>query len=159
MRPRLIALVLIVILTQGCGGGWFARQAPPVGPTPRESLLAADRGYNQFCSENGLLAAYDRMMADAGLQLPDGAEPLYGKTSILDEIRKIDGGVKLCWDPVDGAVAASGELGWTWGTFTMSWEEDARLRTSRGKYLNVWVKDSDGQWKIKVDIGNSSPAR
>jgi ketosteroid isomerase-like protein len=64
----------------------------------------------------------------------------------------------LAWEPQNGEVAISGELGYTWGLFTLSWMEDDGLeKKSYGKYLNIWKKSSSGSWKVVVDIGNSSP--
>lgn len=37
-------------------------------------------------------------------------------------------------------------------------EADTVKSVSHGKYLNIWEKDADGNWKVAVDMGNSSPA-
>jgi len=36
-------------------------------------------------------------------------------------------------------------------------DEDNKKITSHGKYLNVWLRQSDGTWKVRVDMGNKNP--
>ena len=61
-------------------------------------------------------------------------------------------------DTKKASVSASGDMGWTWGIYVMTVREaDGTVRTSHGKYLNVWEKQPDGEWKVVADIGNESP--
>jgi ketosteroid isomerase-like protein len=48
--------------------------------------------------------------------------------------------------------AASGDLGYTTGTYKASMNGAAE----QGKYVEVWKKQSDGQWKVRADIFNSN---
>ena len=43
----------------------------------------------------------------------------------------------------------SGDLGYTWGTYTVG---PARNPSQRGHYVRVWVRERNGQWKIAMDI-------
>ena len=57
-------------------------------------------------------------------------------------------------------VARSGDLGYTWGTFTIA----PRTVTARGRgqsqtvnieagfYVRVWVRERSGQWKVALDV-------
>jgi ketosteroid isomerase-like protein len=57
-------------------------------------------------------------------------------------------------------VARSGDLGYTWGTYTIA----PRTVTSRGRgesqtvnveagfYVRVWVRERSGQWKVALDV-------
>lgn len=64
----------------------------------------------------------------------------------------------LDWVPVAGGVAGSGDLGWTWGTYTATYPgPDGEMGESSGKYLNVWVMTDDG-WRVRVDMGNAGGA-
>jgi ketosteroid isomerase-like protein len=57
-------------------------------------------------------------------------------------------------------VARSGDLGYTWGTYTIA----PRTITSRGRgesqtvnveagfYVRVWVRERNGQWKVALDV-------
>jgi ketosteroid isomerase-like protein len=55
-------------------------------------------------------------------------------------------------------VAKSGELGWTWGTYELHTKDaDGKPVIRYGKYVNVWRKQKNGEWKVIVDLGNPSP--
>jgi len=65
------------------------------------------------------------------------------------------GKVPLTWKPSGGEIAASGDLGFTYGTWEMpSKDKDGRAITRTGKYQTTWKKQRDGTWKIVADIGN-----
>jgi len=49
-------------------------------------------------------------------------------------------------------------MGWTWGKYVLSFNDEDGVEQKRyGKYLNIWTRQEDGQWKVAVDMGNSSP--
>ena len=64
---------------------------------------------------------------------------------------------RLTWSPVGADIAASGDLGYTWGTFEFhSKDKDGKDVVDQGKYMSVWKKQADGSWKVAVDMGNAS---
>ena len=68
------------------------------------------------------------------------------------------GNYTLNWSPQFAKIANSGELGYTLGTYVLSYKDDeGKEQKSYGKYLNIWEKQTDGNWKVAVDIGNESP--
>lgn len=60
------------------------------------------------------------------------------------------------WKATKAEVAKSGDLGYTSGTYEMN-ETDAagKPKTDKGKYLAVWKKQADGNWKCVVDMFSS----
>jgi ketosteroid isomerase-like protein len=53
-------------------------------------------------------------------------------------------------------VAKSGELGYTSGTYQMTFNDPSGKPISdTGKYVTVWKKQSDGGWKVLLDSFNS----
>ena len=55
-------------------------------------------------------------------------------------------------------VAASGDLGVTWGFYTVERQDPvAEEGKAYGKYVTVWRKQADGRWKATLDIGNPGP--
>jgi ketosteroid isomerase-like protein len=122
----------------------------------KASLLETDRRFANTSEQLGPAAAFDQFMADDAMMMPSGTLPLYGRESIKALMSRAD--FELTWEPQDGEVSASGDMGWTWGTSLVSWTDDSgETQVRYGKYLNVWRK-IDGQWKVAVDIGNESPA-
>ena len=62
----------------------------------------------------------------------------------------------IVWHPKKAEVAGSGELGYTIGSYEMSFRQPrGKLFFDKGKYLMVWKKQSDGAWKVLFDISNS----
>ena len=58
-------------------------------------------------------------------------------------------------------VARSGDLGYTWGTFTIAPTRTVRaggrgepqtLNVQAGFYVRVWVRERNGQWRVALDV-------
>lgn len=63
-------------------------------------------------------------------------------------------GDRFTWWPDTAVVAGSGDLGYTLGRYAIVGAGDQAGDTiARGHYVTVWQKQSDGSWKIAVDIG------
>jgi uncharacterized protein (TIGR02246 family) len=64
--------------------------------------------------------------------------------------------LKITWRADKADVAKSGELGYTSGTYQMSFSDPAGKTVSdKGKYVTVWTKQTDGSWKVLLDIFNT----
>jgi ketosteroid isomerase-like protein len=50
-------------------------------------------------------------------------------------------------------MAASGELGYTYGTYQLKSRATDSLM-GVGKYATIWIKQADGTWKAILDTGN-----
>jgi len=65
--------------------------------------------------------------------------------------------VALNWKPVSANVSDSGDLGYTFGTYELSFDGPGGVRiVDNGKYMTVWKKGLDGSWKIAADMFNTS---
>lgn len=121
-------------------------------------LLNVDRDFAQLSEKEGSAEAFKAYLADDALQLPNGGQPISGRDSIYMSMSK-GPEVQLRWEPQEAVVSALDDMGYTWGTYTATWKgADGKMKTSHGKYLNVWRKQDDGTWKVVVDMGNQSPA-
>lgn len=63
-------------------------------------------------------------------------------------------GVGLTFGPTHIEVAASNDLAFEIGTYTLAFDRDGGRIEDRGKYVVVW-KRLDGTWKAAADILNS----
>jgi uncharacterized protein (TIGR02246 family) len=52
-------------------------------------------------------------------------------------------------------IKHSGDLAYDVGRYTMSVPRDGGKRQDRGKYLTVWRRQPDGDWKIVADTWSS----
>jgi len=65
-------------------------------------------------------------------------------------------GFSVVWTVNSADVSASGDMGYTLGTFIFSATmPDGSNITDPGKYTTVWKKQADGSWKVAVDTFNS----
>ena len=123
----------------------------------RKKLLDMDYEFARASVKKGPSAAFYLYLADNAMQLPEGSLPIYGRTAIYETMKGDH--YDLLWTPVKAEVARSGELGWTWGKYVVVVRNDDGTETKMfGKYLNIWRKQTDGKWKVVVDMGNSSPS-
>jgi ketosteroid isomerase-like protein len=64
--------------------------------------------------------------------------------------------LKITWHADKADVAKSGELGYTSGTYQMTFTDPAgKPVPDKGKYVTVWTKQADGSWKVLLDIFNT----
>ncbi len=62
----------------------------------------------------------------------------------------------ISWKTVHAAVAKSGDLGYTAGTYEASFKgPDGKQVSEKGKYVCTWRKQKDGTWKAIHDIWNA----
>jgi ketosteroid isomerase-like protein len=112
---------------------------------------AAERG------SQGYLSYY----ADDAVEVPNGAPLIQGKMNIAKTMGFLDDkNNHLTWIPVGADISASGDLGYTYGTYEFSSKDkDGKTVVDHGKYTSIWKKQGDGSWKVVLDMGNSSPAK
>lgn len=119
-------------------------------------LLQADRAFAKYSADNGPVTAFEQYLTEDGLQLPNGAPPIFGRSAIVASMAS-GPSFGLEWEPQHAEAAAACDLGWTWGTYEATFEDSLGATvTSTGKYLNVWRRVEDGSWRVVVDAGNQS---
>jgi ketosteroid isomerase-like protein len=101
--------------------------------------------------------AFLTYFAEDGVEVVDG-----GGFDTKDAMRKQPpwpDGTSLTWTPAKAEMAASGDLGYTYGNYVYTVKnKEGKLVANYGKYTSIWKKQKDGQWKVILDMGNSSPA-
>lgn len=110
---------------------------------------AADKG------SQGYMSYY----ADDSVEVPNGAPLIEGKVNIAKGMGFLDDkNNRLTWTPVGGDISASGDLGYTYGTYEFrSIGKDGKPSVDYGKYTSIWKLQKDGSWKVVLDMGNASP--
>lgn len=62
----------------------------------------------------------------------------------------------MSWKATRVEVAKSGDMAYVTGTYEMTIKDDTgKPINDRGKYLEVWQKQSDGSWKCGADMFSS----
>jgi uncharacterized protein (TIGR02246 family) len=126
-----------------------------------DSLRAADAAWLKAYRAKDLKKAA-AFFAEQGCMLVPNSPTLTGKVAIAKFIAKSFAirDYKIAWHPTRADVAHSGELGYTSGTYRMSFKDESRKTVSdNGKYLMVWKKQTDGAWKVLFDMSSSDRPR
>lgn len=102
-----------------------------------------------------LVASY---YADNAILYPPNAPAVTGREAaqkIWTEMLA-DASFTLSWKTLHAEVSASGDIGYTTGSYEDSYKgPDGKLVTEKGKYVCVWKKGKDGVWKAIHDTWNS----
>ena len=118
----------------------------------RQVLKNTDQAFSDLSKQKGQQAAFLEYMDENVTMLQPNSMPLVGKDTIRKRYaQRSDTSFTLTWTPLFADIAASGELGYTYGTWllqTKSGEKD------EGTYATVWKQDSKGNWKFVLDTGN-----
>ncbi|WP_165831210.1 YybH family protein [Abyssibacter profundi] len=125
-------------------------------PTSRAALLAEDRAFSAHSATHGFADALATYLVEDAIRLPQDAPPVFGRPHIVATMTSSADAFVVSWQPEDGQVAASGDLGWTWGRYVAT-DRASGAPVARGKYLNIWQRQPDGRWRVKVDAGNQTP--
>ncbi len=120
------------------------------------ALMTLEREFMQAAADHGS-QGYLSYYAEDAVEVPNGHTFLKGKVEIAKTMGFLDDpNNHLLWTPVGGGISASGDLGYTYGTFEFrSRDKDGKLASSHGKYTTIWKKQNDGKWKVVLDMGNS----
>jgi ketosteroid isomerase-like protein len=118
----------------------------------RQELMEADLAFSELSREKGMNHAFISYCAEDGVLLRPQSMPIEGKEAVSELIlQNADTAFQLTWEPLEARVSISGDLGFTYGIFTMQLADGTA--TQQGTYVSVWVKE-DGQWKFALDTGN-----
>lgn len=129
--------------------------ASPLGDT--RALLDTDRAFSGAATRHGLHAALAGYVAADVRALRDGSHPIVGITALRDYVAARPGAV--AWQPLGGAVASSGDLGYTYGEYWItSGSSDSIIEA--GNYLRAWRNNALGRtnWRVIVDLMSPIPA-
>ena len=122
------------------------------------TLKQLEAEFMKAAAERGS-AGYMSYYADDAVEVPNGVAIIPGKENIAKTMGFLDNKDNhLTWTPVGADISASGDLGYTYGTYEFrSTNKDGKLVVDYGKYTSIWKKQKDGQWKVVLDMGNTGP--
>lgn len=115
----------------------------------QNALMEADRAWSQVVTDVDKFVAY--FASDATIYAP-GMPAVTGADAIRKTYAEMAGapGFSLSFTPAEAVVAASGDIGYTSGSYEMSMSG----ASEKGKYVTVWKKEGDA-WKVTEDIFNA----
>ena len=141
MKTVILFFSIIILLLQGCS------------TDTAEVLMQVDRDFSTQSAEIGMKKAFLEFADDTAVLLQKNTMPLVGKQAIMKNFQSSsDTGFILTWEPLSADISRSGDLGYTYGLYTLIIR--ASNAESRGKYVSIWKKQPDGSWKFVLDGGN-----
>jgi ketosteroid isomerase-like protein len=99
--------------------------------------------------------------SDDAIVLPPNATSAATKEAIRNVWKDMFASPSLVisWQPTRVQVGKSGEMAWVRGTYELTMNDaSGKPIDDRGKYLEVWEKQTDGNWKCAADMWNSDLA-
>jgi ketosteroid isomerase-like protein len=144
MRKNLLSLLLVIVITS-CNSSSkvdIARE--------KEKMKQADIIFSDLSKQKGMKAAFLSYIDSNAALLRPNHYPIVGKEA-WEYLQKInDSSFSLTWKPESAELAASGDLGYTFGLYTYR-DKDT---TYQGTYVSIWKKQADDSWKFVLDTGN-----
>src|ERR1039458_9105981 len=103
-------------------------------------------------------AAFADWFAEDGVSLGNGQPPVVGRVAIVKSANWSPQAYQLVWTPTDAAMGPSGDMGYTWGHFEgRSKDANGNPVVTTGRYMTIWRKQPDGNWKVVLDAGANEP--
>jgi ketosteroid isomerase-like protein len=157
MKSFLMILVVAFLVTTIV----FPVTRPAVSASPKataEVLKQLEGEFMKVAAEKGC-AGYMSYYADDAVEVPNGSPLIQGKVNIAKGMGFLDDkSNRLTWVPVGADISASGDLGYTYGSYEFHHKgKDGKPTVEQGKYTSIWKLQQDGVWKVVLDMSNASP--
>jgi len=134
---------------------------PTASASPKataDTLKQLEAEFMKATAEKGS-QGYMSYYADNSVEVPNGAALIEGKTNIAKDMGFLDDkNNRLVWTPIGADISSSADLGYTYGNYEFhSKNKDGKATVEYGKYTSIWKQQTDGSWKVVLDMGNASP--
>lgn len=141
-------LLLLTLLQTGCdSAGRHERMV--------NKLMELDREFARLSIEKGATESFLAYIDDDCVLLRPNRTPVLGREKIKEMFNSPDTSFTLNWEPLFADIAKSGDLGYTYGIYTVEMDSpEGTLVTREGTYVTIWKKDQNGKWKFVLDTGN-----
>lgn len=133
--------------------GTFARKQPA---DARSELMAQEGEFLKAATHHGYRDGYLGYLADYARIHRKGVFPITDKVAAGEYFGKQKHTLTV-WEAIDGGVAASGELGYTYGRYELQDAAASPAKVEKGYYTRVWKRDPAGVWKIVADVISPLP--
>ena len=134
-----------------------ASQLSTLGPSPGAAFLFDLEAKFAQATARGGGSAFASWFAEDAVTLSNGKAPVIGHAAIAEQATWSPKNYQLTWTPTRGLLA--GEMGYTWGHYEGSAiNADGQRSTTTGRYMTIWKKQANGEWKVVLDASNDEPA-
>jgi len=136
-----------------------APQGPSKGIPPRDpaqgrsEVMELESRFRETLARDGVRDGYLGVVGEHARVHRAENFPVLGKKAIGEFF--VDRDLTMVeWEGIDGGVAASGELAYSYGRYEL---KDGGDHREKGYFTHVWKRDGTGEWKLVADV--ASPLR
>ena len=146
-----LTVIALLFLTISCGQTSKTSNIEEL----KQELKAAEQSFSNASAQKGFYHAMLDVAADDIALFDNGDTTVHSIDFIKNKIAKFPDGTKapfkITWEAEKIDVAASGDLGYTYGWFTMTQKDSlGNDKITKGLYSSVWKK-INGTWKLVMD--------
>jgi ketosteroid isomerase-like protein len=122
-------------------------------------LLELDGRLTQAVAAGGG-KAFGTWFAEDAVTLNNGRPAIFGHAAIAAQAQWDPKQYQLAWTPQGAQMGPSNDMGFTWGHYEgHSRDKNGEPLVVSGRYVTVWKKAADGNWKISLEASaNDAPA-
>ena len=149
----LLSVTLLIILSCKPGNN----ESPVNIEIEKEKIRQADIAWSKAAEMLDLEAIVSYYTDDVVVMLPN-MPVVVGKEAARELNRSMldTPGYSAKWEPVKVEVASSGDIGYARGNYVLTINGANGVPvTDKGKYVEIWKKQADGEWKVAVEMFNS----
>lgn len=118
-----------------------------------EAVLAAEHAFALKVADEGLAAGFGAYLDPVDGLSFGGGPPTRGAAAIA-KVERANGNTHgLSWEPDEIFVSTGSDMAVSWGRYTYR-PADPKEKAATGRYVTVWRKDKNGDWKGLIDIGS-----
>jgi len=126
-------------------------------PQAQSELVETERAFAKLAGERGIRESFIAYFAEDGIGFAPHPHRVK-ETLSKSPAPTAPPSIVLNWAPVYGDISQAGDLGWNSGPTVVEDTSSAKKPTRHGMFFSVWKKQSDGSWKVIVDLGSNTPS-
>ena len=120
----------------------------------KQEIVETELAFSKMAGDSGIQKAFVAFAADDAVLMRNNAL-VNGVDEIAENYKsrsQADPNNVLEWEPEFVEVAASGDLGYTYGPYTFTTIDSNGVKTeNKGIFHTVWKRQADGSWKFVWD--------
>lgn len=121
------------------------------------AILKTDAAW-VIAAKSSSVDAWVAFYTDDAIVLPPNDKVASSKADVRKAVGDLLGlpGLVIVWQPTKVIVARAGDIAYEYGSYDLSFKDaKGKLIKERGKFVEVWRKQTDGSWKCVLDTWNS----
>jgi ketosteroid isomerase-like protein len=125
-------------------------------PPAQAELVNTERAFAKLAVERGVRESFIAYFADDGVGFaphPHKVKERFSNSPAPAARQPLT----LNWAPVYGDIAQAGDLGWNTGPTLIEDTSPEKKPARHGMFFSVWKKQSDGSWRVALDLGADTP--